>query len=86
MNIPVQYFLYVKEKNGKKFFSGSHGEIKIWSSEDFSLINTLYGHKGYIYHMAIIQKKIAPLKIIYIKITFVLLYMIIILKYGIMIL
>ena len=42
----------------KKFFSGSYGEIKIWSSEDFNLINTLYGHKSYITHMEIIQKKI----------------------------
>ena len=48
------------QKNGKKFFSGSYGEIKIWSSEDFNLINTLYGHKGYISHMEIIQKKIDP--------------------------
>ena len=53
-------FSLCKEKNGKKFFSGSYGEIKIWSSEDFSLINTLYGHKGYISHMEIIRKKIDP--------------------------
>ena len=48
------------QKNGNKFFSGSYGEIKIWSTEDFNLINTLYGHKGYISHMEIIQKKIDP--------------------------
>ena len=40
-----------------KFFSGSYGEIKIWSAEDFNLINTFYGHKEYITHMEIIQKK-----------------------------
>ena len=53
-------FSLCKENKGKKFFSGSYGEIKIWSSEDFNLINTLYGHKGYISHMEIIQKKVDP--------------------------
>ena len=43
---------------GKKFFSGSYGEIKIWSCENFNLINTLYGHKDYITHMKMIEKKI----------------------------
>ena len=49
-------FSLCKQNEGKKFFSGSYGEIKIWSSEDFNLINTLYGHKGYISHMEIIKK------------------------------
>ena len=53
-------FSLCKQNNGKKFFSGSYGEIKIWSSEDFNLINILYGHKDYISHMEIIQKKINP--------------------------
>ena len=53
-------FSLCKHNSGKKFFSGSYGEIKIWSSEDFNLINILYGHKEYISHMEIIQKKIDP--------------------------
>ena len=53
-------FSLCKQNEGKKFFSGSYGEIKIWSSEDFNLINTLYGHKGYISHLEIIKKKVEP--------------------------
>ena len=44
-------FSLCKSKNEKMFFSGSYGEIKIWSTEDFSLMNTLYGHKDYVTHM-----------------------------------
>ena len=51
-------FSLCKDNSGKKFFSGSYGEIKIWSCEDFNLINTLYGHKDYISHMEIVEKKI----------------------------
>ena len=47
---------YTKDKKDIKFFSGSYGEIKIWSTDDFNLINTLYGHKEYITHMEIIKK------------------------------
>ena len=53
-------FSLCKQNNGKRFFSGSYGEIKIWSTEDFNLINTIYGHKDYISHMEIIQKKMEP--------------------------
>ena len=53
-------FSLCKSKNEKIFFSGSYGEIKIWSTEDFSLMNTLYGHKDYVTHMEIIQKKYEP--------------------------
>ena len=51
-------FSLCKDNLGKKFFSGSYGEIKIWSSEDFNLINILYGHKDYVTHMEMIKKKI----------------------------
>jgi WD40 repeat protein len=53
-------FSLCKDNGGKKFFSGSYGEIKIWSAEDFNLINTLYGHQDYITHMEIIRKQIDP--------------------------
>ena len=51
-------FSLCKDNLGKKFFSGSYGEIKIWSVENFNLINILYGHKDYVTHMEIIKKKI----------------------------
>ena len=51
-------FSLCNDHNKLKFFSGSYAEIKIWSSEDFNLINTIYGHKSYITHMELIQKKI----------------------------
>ena len=51
-------FSLCKDNIGKKFFSGSYGEIKIWSAEDFNLINILYGHKDYVTHMEMIRKKI----------------------------
>ena len=51
-------FSLCKDNLGKKFFSGSYGEIKIWSAENFNLINILYGHKDYVTHMEIIKKKI----------------------------
>ena len=50
-------FSLCNDKIKARFFSGSYGEIKIWSSIDFNLINTIYGHKSYITHMEIIQKK-----------------------------
>ena len=50
-------FSLCKDNIKTRFFSGSYCEIKIWSSEDFNLINTIYGHKSYITHMEIIQKK-----------------------------
>ena len=51
-------FSLCQDRFKKKFFSGSYGEIKIWSSEDFNLINTLYGHKDYVSHLEILRKKI----------------------------
>lgn len=48
---------YTIDGKDTKFFSGSYCEIKIWSADDFNLINTLYGHREYITHMEIIKKK-----------------------------
>mgnify|MGYP002624740691 CR=1 FL=1 len=55
-------FCLCKENNGKRFFSGAYGEIKIWSTLDFSLINILYGHKDFVSHLEIIQKIADPYK------------------------
>ena len=55
-------FCLCKQNNGNKFFSGAYGEIKIWSTLDFSLINILYGHKDFVSHMEIIQKIADPYK------------------------